>query len=1493
MSHSLRRVIVLTICIFVLALPLIGHAAPAAVHNYAFGSATASSLGAQGSTGAQFTGSGAWRTKVLPTNGKFEWYINPATAFGSTFTIDDILSITYHTNNVTVAPSNVDFYLTLYTVPCTANWYCHKLTGEPLYSNNYQAPSAGVWNTWTSDAGNNQLVWYDPIATGTYGFYNAPSLQAIQAGAIDWATYGHGSGVIDYGPESILYISFQTGSAWNNALDGYLDAITISLTNGETYNLDLEDGATDVWVDDNWAGTGAGVEVAPGKFFGYNAFAKIQDGVTAVGSGYTVNVAAGAYTEDVNLDKPFNLIGAGAGVTTVTGSKASGTDNATLHINASNVTIAGFTITREGNNTTDWNDPNLNTAGIAVQGTTYSGSLIRDNVITGNRTGIDINNSSGHTVRNNVITFNRTGLVLRNQTDNLTIVENDITNNWSVGFVFLDASGGSNSPVQTALNCTIRNNNISGNWYGQIVDRQTGGSLPAPGANLKNFSGNWLGTAAPWLSTANSAEPGYSAQIPVAYGGTATPPGGQPDVLGPASANFDFTPFLNSGTDTNVETTAGRGTNGFQGSFSNLWASVASAQTGSTGRIQEAIAAVSGSTVNLTPGAYAENVTIDKTLTLQGAGQGANPAVDSILEGTGLNGRGIFVQTGITGVTIQNLRVQNYTGANGTGIWADGQNNNFTVQNVTVYNNGVAGQSGGGVYMNGPVDGVLIDYVTAHNNKSRGIVIWNGFKTHITITNNDVQYNNCCGIELQDGTGSGVTMTGNTVKNNTDSGMSAIGLMAGAGPNLIANNTLDSNGRFGMEIKLPNGTGADSGDGSIVVQNNTVSLTTLPTDLRDYAGIAVFRRAYQVGMGYVDIPQGVVVRNNTVTGYRQTNAGSFSTGFGIVVEGNGMVVSGNTLNNNNVGVQVQAGHLPYTPNAAGDGDQSNVADQYFGRGNSPQACGAVTGNTYVGNGLDYRSVGVGASPYGYTVPAGASKVQQEQILNCASGQTVTYAGAPATGGASVYANGVTIDLGGFTVGPGSSAFTIYGDDVTLENGILDGAADPAPGVLVADGADNFIAQNMEIKNWGDGVEVQGAHESLKIVDNWIHLNTDAGLQVSPGASLAGVVTVSGNLFKANGVGVSSAVALNAEYNSWGTKAAPPAMTNVDADPWTFSEIYFDVDPTTAGDQYVRDVNETNSFDVTLMGDAENLNALSFKFTYDVAKITLNTTTFAGAWASKCTALPGQPAGTLAYWCNQGSATEWDGGAIVTFGFTANTQATGPGPWTALFDVAPAAADTSSAAIGGVKVWVNNAGFDAPSTALRDILDGDDGKITIHGLANYTGFVDLQGRANDIGAVFEVYNQQPKAGATLYASGTSASSGKYTTAYAGAWQLVIGQTYWFQVDRPLYLPTTAVASYAGSPIPSSWQHSKLLATRPLQTLTTVLLLGGDATNDNVIEAGDAGCIGSRYAIAPQACGAGGSSDVNGDGKMDILDLTLMGGNFGKTSSDTYPPTLWTP
>ncbi|MBU3677147.1 MAG: hypothetical protein FGM54_08225, partial [Chitinophagaceae bacterium] len=170
--------------------------------------------------------------------------------------------------------------------------------------------------------------------------------------------------------------------------------------------------------------------------------------------------------------------------------------------------------------------------------------------ITGNRTGIDINNSNGNNIHDNIIDNNRTGMIFRNQTDNTIVTRNDITNNWTAGIVFLDASGGSNSPVQTAIGSTFSNNNISGNWYAQVEDRQVGGSLPAAGTNTKNFECNWFGLTAVKKSNTPGGEPGYSSQIPVVFGGSAVAPAetaGQ--IRGIGVDNIDYEPWLITGND--------------------------------------------------------------------------------------------------------------------------------------------------------------------------------------------------------------------------------------------------------------------------------------------------------------------------------------------------------------------------------------------------------------------------------------------------------------------------------------------------------------------------------------------------------------------------------------------------------------------------------------------------------------------------------------------------------------------------------------------------------------------------------------------------------------------------------------------------------------------------------------------------------------------------------------------------------------------------------
>ncbi len=419
------------------------------------------------------------------------------------------------------------------TIDATCNWYgslnantiASKVTGNVTYS------------PWLVDGTDDQpSIGFQPVPGSCTG-----TAVAITAATVDQIWCGETTGSIEVvfsGGDGPYDIAWTGGSA-----TGVTSPYTISALALGTYGITITDanGSTDTE-------TGVQVQYLPvHNTTADTRHATIQAAIDAALASHVIEVCAGTYNEDVNVNKQLTLLGAGVDQTIVSG--PIGGDVATLRVASSGVIIDGFTITRDGNNLTDWNNSGLNSIGVAILGQGYDGE-IRNCKMIGNRTGIDVNNSNDNNIHNNIITFNRTGLIFRNQTDNTNLTENEINDNWTAGLLFLDASSGSNSPLQQALNSTFSSNQISGNWYGDIVDRQSGGSLPAPGTtNIKNFECNWFGVTSPVVSTANSSEPGYSDLIPELYGGTSNPPGGQPNILGTASANFDYISWLVNGTD--------------------------------------------------------------------------------------------------------------------------------------------------------------------------------------------------------------------------------------------------------------------------------------------------------------------------------------------------------------------------------------------------------------------------------------------------------------------------------------------------------------------------------------------------------------------------------------------------------------------------------------------------------------------------------------------------------------------------------------------------------------------------------------------------------------------------------------------------------------------------------------------------------------------------------------------------------------------------------
>lgn len=363
--------------------------------------------------------------------------------------------------------------------------------------------------------------------------------------------------------------------------------------------------------------------------------------------------------------------------------------------------------------------------------------------------------------------------------------------------------------------------------------------------------------------------------------------------------------------------------------------------------IQSAIDAadtVDGHTLTIAAGTYQENVVLNKNLTLSGAGK-----ADTILQGSSCSVAGIAFSGSRSNVTIQDLTVTGFQ--DGIQMFT-GPLNNIVIEDVDASDNcrhGIWSQAFG-------IDGLRLTRVTASNNNApplatafgRGVWIINGEKANITIEDGVFNNNRLVGIDVSDGNVSGLTITGNEVVGNGDSGIGVLGAQ-GPGAALISNNQVRDNGRFGIEIKNPTGSGAPSGAGSIVVSENNVSRTVNATDLRDHAGILVIRRAPVAPLN-ADQPTGVVITGNTVTGYRRAPANSTGDGFGILVEGLNNVVSNNVVSNNDVGIQVQGG---------------NTADiqstDFFDRGNAAAGDAAVNRNSIAGNTIGLRTVGTTAS----------------------------------------------------------------------------------------------------------------------------------------------------------------------------------------------------------------------------------------------------------------------------------------------------------------------------------------------------------------------------------------------------------------------------------------------------------------------------------------------------------------------------------------------------
>ncbi len=190
-----------------------------------------------------------------------------------------------------------------------------------------------------------------------------------------------------------------------------------------------------VWVDDdNCPGPGSGTPLDP--------FCSIQDGVNAVAEWGTVRVAAGQYYEDVNINKPVTILGAGWDDCEIYSVL-----NYAFWIDSDYVDIRGFYISGGS-----W-------AGIGMY--EANNCNISNNYIEYNWDGIRMEYSSYNRIRNNRIWYNNSDGIWMYDSPNNLIEDNDIAYNygaWSCPFMYswdgneyvLDSQLLNNAPKQEA-----------------------------------------------------------------------------------------------------------------------------------------------------------------------------------------------------------------------------------------------------------------------------------------------------------------------------------------------------------------------------------------------------------------------------------------------------------------------------------------------------------------------------------------------------------------------------------------------------------------------------------------------------------------------------------------------------------------------------------------------------------------------------------------------------------------------------------------------------------------------------------------------------------------------------------------------------------------------------------------------------------------------------------------------------------------------------------
>ncbi len=936
-------------------------------------------------------------------------------------------------------------------------------------------------------------------------------------------------------------------------------------------------------------------------------YTSIQSAVDAAAAGDTITIAPGTYslTSTVIINKALTIAGTGEAIVQTT----TPTVVSVFEIDASDVTISGLTIT----------DTALPAFGVLTPYET-SNSLIKIPNSNMGLTNISILNNTIYVPAQSgaMSTWNGIGIYVNRLTvTGLTISGNTIYN----------TRGGVVISYNNAVNFS---NNVIYNTKGGIMN-YTGSQADADNRVMSNNS--WNGIHNEWDIVWNSGggpyEPDYHQQVLLVSQNN-----NDAYVVSQMTATYSSTTL--TGNRSHVFVNAATGTTVVNWSNGNINTPYA--------KIQDAVnAVVPGGKVIIASGTYTENVNVNKSADISGAGQGntivepaiSNPdcgnpnATSSLCSGAsnvflvaandvtihdltvdgdnpaltstynvGTPAANLDARNGIiksTAAAYTNMEVYNTTVKNIylRGIYSTGGSFNFhdnTVSNVqaTPYSIAMFAWGGPGIMQNNTVSDAN-DAISA--NHSNGIQFLNN-----TITNSQ------SGVHTDNsGDGGGVAdvISGNTVSDCTSSGY-GIWTFVNYLPVTVQNNTVTN-------CALPYSIWGSHGTNAVQFSNNTA---TAPTDATGSVGMYV--TTDMAGYGYSDVS--AQISGNHFEGFENgiyMDAAQQSWETGPYTEKS---ITATFFHN-----QIVGSTLMQADTSAAGHFSVDLTANWWGSAGGPEKAKINAGLGYTPWCADAACTTLAPVDGKITLPSGVSAEEIQRAIDNAPANTIIVIPAGIynfSGGYHVDNPHLTILLeDGVVIQNSSPCFDVNASYTTITTESAGGAkcvpTNGANGINVATGLQNVIIQGLEVDGSGqstvDGINFAGAITDVQVLDNYIHALGGNGLTFA--AAPAGVVDVQGNLFKANGgVGVSAPANLDVSYNSWGSKDGPAAGDGVSASitstaPFTHA----DLSMTSSGTPWPNHVLPGYTITYMVKGNFHSVMAADFTVSFP-SNLTLTSTT---------------------------------------------------------------------------------------------------------------------------------------------------------------------------------------------------------------------------------------------------------------------------------------------